>query len=386
MRLLYVTPRFAPLVGGAETHVREVATRLALRGHEVRVLTCDAGLNLPAHESLDGFEVERIRAWPRGRDYYFAPALYSKIASSGADVVHVHNYHTFVAPLAMLAARLTGIPYVLTFHSGGNSSRLRRSIRGPQLLALRPLLAGAARLVAVSDFELAWLRRSLRFGAHRFAVIPNGSDLLLKEVTDPEALGPSPSEALDPAKDAPLILSVGRLEKYKGHQRVLEALPGVIARYPLARLRIAGWGPYEATLRSRAQELGLGDRVEIGGVPADDREAMVDLFRRAAAVTLLSDYEAHPIAALEAGALCRPLVVSGAGAYDDFVARGLAIRAGAGDPEVVSAAIVACLRGEFRPTGRSELWSWDRTAAALLQIYESVARTGAPAAESAVPA
>ena len=61
MRLLMVTPRYFPLMGGVETHVHEVARRLARRGVEAMFGT----LGNPAH-SWDGrFARER-------RDQYAA--------------------------------------------------------------------------------------------------------------------------------------------------------------------------------------------------------------------------------------------------------------------------------------------------------------------------
>src|SRR5206468_2382550 len=42
LRLLYVTARYPPHVGGTEVHTAEVATRLAARGHHVTVLAADA--------------------------------------------------------------------------------------------------------------------------------------------------------------------------------------------------------------------------------------------------------------------------------------------------------------------------------------------------------
>ena len=83
--------------------------------------------------------------------------------AEGWDLVHVQCFHTFVAPLAMArSAAARGVPYVLTFHAGGHSSRLRNALRRPQLEALRPLLARAAALVAIADFEIERYSRMLR--------------------------------------------------------------------------------------------------------------------------------------------------------------------------------------------------------------------------------
>src|SRR5512147_2912812 len=124
LRVLMVTPRYFPFMGGVENHVYEVARRLARLGVDITVLTTDTSGQLPADELVDGIKIKRVRAWPAQRDYYFAPGIYRFIRGGRWDIVHVQSYHTLVAPLAMFAARQARIPYVLTFHGGGHSSQL----------------------------------------------------------------------------------------------------------------------------------------------------------------------------------------------------------------------------------------------------------------------
>ncbi|MCW2783352.1 MAG: glycosyl transferase family 1, partial [Marmoricola sp.] len=151
--VLMVTPVFFPHAGGVETHVFEVGRRVAAAGARLTVLTTDLSRSLAPREELEGIEIVRVPAYPRSKDWYLAPAIGRVIAGAGADVIHVQSYHSMVAPLAMLAARRHGIPYVVTFHSGGHSSGLRSRSRTMQLRALRPLLEGAARRIAVSAYE-----------------------------------------------------------------------------------------------------------------------------------------------------------------------------------------------------------------------------------------
>src|SRR5438270_13705225 len=79
--------------------------------------------------------------------------------------------------MTMFAAKRAGIPYVVTFDTGGHSSSRRTLMRGAQWAALRPLLAGAERLIGVSAFEAKSFRERLRLPESRFAVIPNGGQL-----------------------------------------------------------------------------------------------------------------------------------------------------------------------------------------------------------------
>jgi glycosyltransferase involved in cell wall biosynthesis len=359
LRLLYVTPRFFPFAGGVESHVYEVGRRLAQAGVQVTVLTTDPAGHWPARETLDGIQIVRERAWPADRDYYFAPGLARHIRASEWDLVHVQSYHTLVAPLAMAAAWRARLPYVLTFHGGGHSSRFRNLARPAQRLGLRPLLAHAKRLVTLAPFETKLFSAELNLPPARFTIIPNGADL------------PQPSQTAAPTDDV-LIGSIGRLERYKGHQRILAAMPAILAQEPKARLWIAGVGPYEATLWQQARALGVADRVEIRAIPPTERGAMATALARVAVMVLLSDYETHPIAVLEALALGRPALVADTSGLHDLVEAGWA-RAVPLDSTAaqVAEAVLNQLRHPLRPTS-FKLPSWDQCAEQLLQLYQTV--------------
>jgi glycosyltransferase involved in cell wall biosynthesis len=354
-----VAARYAPFVGGIETHVREVSRRLAAAGDDIRVVTTDPTGDLPREEVLDGVRVHRVKAWPSQGDLFFAPGITSFIQRTPNTVVHCQGYHTFVAPLAMATAATRNVPYVVTFHSGGHSSRLRHAIRPIQTAALRPLLGRARRLIAVSEFERDLFQRRLRPRAGQLVVVPNGVDLPETDMVS----GTIPREEL--------VVSIGRLERYKGHQRVIEALPLVAQRIPGIRLRIAGSGPFESELHRSAREVGVADRVEIAAIPGDDRRAMAALLARAGLVTLLSDYESQGIGAMEALAAGAPVLATSGSALGDERSGGIATVPRTASAHRIADAIIETLR---RPTtvDLTRLPTWDATAEALRWIYLDV--------------
>jgi glycosyltransferase involved in cell wall biosynthesis len=358
-RLLMVTPTFLPSQGGVQTHVFEVGRRLAARGVEVTVLTTNHDGTLAARQQLSGMNVVRQRSWPRRADYYVAPGMYAAVANGGWDVVHCQGCHTFVPPLAMLAALRAGVPYVVTFHTGGHSTGVRNFVRPLQWRAQRLLYAHASRLVGVSRFEKDLFRRTLGLPEDRFSVIPNGV----------EPLG---VHAEQDSPKQPIILSLGRLERYKGHHRVIDALPYVLREIPEARLRIVGGGPYEQMLRERAVAAGVGEHVEMFSVPGADRARMAEVLDQAALVTLLSEYEAHPIAVLEAIAhRCPALVADSTGLAElaeDGLARAIPL---ASTPQQVAAAILRELRSPSPPPS-VELPDWDACTDRLLSVYNQM--------------
>jgi glycosyltransferase involved in cell wall biosynthesis len=367
LRVLIVSPRFYPYQGGVQTHVYEVSRRLVRAGADVTVLTTTLDPQLPAEDRLEDVNIRRVRAWPAKRDYYFAPAIGRVIAQGDWDIVHVQSYHTLVAPMAMLAALRANIPYILTFHGGGHSSRLRQALRQIQWLVLRPLLARASRLVATARFETPLYARKLRLPPEQFVFIPNGADLGAALPSAPVA-----EQTTLSAADRTLIASVGRLERYKGHHRVIEALPALLEHEPNLHLWVAGAGPYEQDLWQLAQRLGVDEHIEIRAIPPVDRQAFARELSRAALVTLLSEYETHPMAALEAIALGRPLLVADTSGLSELAQQGFARAIPLNSsPEEVAAAMLGQLRAPLLP-GRIALPTWDACANELLALYHEV--------------
>lgn len=112
------------------------------------------------------------------------------------------------------------------------------------------------------------------------------------------------------------LLSVGRLEPMKGHERLIRAMPALRHRFPGVRLSIAGQGSQSDRLQGRIRQLGLEDCVSLlGHVPQPER-----LYREADLLVLPSFYEGLPNVVIEALALACPVVAAaGAGGTPEFM-------------------------------------------------------------------
>jgi glycosyltransferase involved in cell wall biosynthesis len=186
-------------------------------------------------------------------------------------------------------------------------------------------------------------QKACHIDASRFRIIQNGGGL-------PSIAGRA---EVIPGR----IVSNGRLERYKGHNRVIEALPIVQRSIPHATLQILGSGPYEGRLRSLVNTLGLEKSVTIEGIAPGDRQAMAESLGRAAVVAALSEYEAHPVAVMEALTLGIPTVGFNTAGIGDLVEDGLV----EGVPTDASPAAIArilvaalegrCARGSACPRG-----------------------------------
>jgi glycosyltransferase involved in cell wall biosynthesis len=356
LRVLVVSARFLPDLGGIETHVYEVTRRLARSGEfALTVLATDRSGTRPSREDFDNFIVLRCRAYPRHKDYYIAPAVYRHILNENYDLIHCQGVHTAVPILAMLAAKRRRIPYVVTFHTGGHSSGLRRLLRGIQWRILGPLLRRAMTLIAVSRFEQRSFQNACHLSESRFKIIQNGGEL--------------PDGTIRSNVMAGRIVSSGRLERYKGHQRLIEALPIVQQSIPGASLQILGSGPYEPRLRALITRLGLEHSVMIEFIAPDDRELMAQTLSRAAVVATMSDYEAHPVAVMEALALGVPTIGLDIAGIGDLIHDGLVTGVPRDASPAVTARVLVELLQNTRDRGTPHLPTWDTAASDLAHIY-----------------
>ena len=366
LRVLMVSARYFPDMGGIETHVHEVGRRLVQKGVDVTLLTTmpkrmHSMLSpLPRETESEGMRIIRVNAWSHTGDLCIAPDVYTVVKEGLWDLVHCQGIHTIVPPLAMLAAQRARLPFVVTFHTGGHSSALRKSLRAAQWQALRPLLAGAAHLVGVSRFEASYFHDVLRLPAKQFSVIPNGAAL----PNVPRFSAETPQRSL--------IISPGRLERYKGHQHIIAALPKIREQRPDARLLILGAGPYEAALRKLARQAGVAAHVEIRAIPAGDRPAMARTLLQASLVTLMSEYEAHPVAVMEALSLKRPVLGMHTAGLRELAEQHL-IRTVPlhSPPQVIAAAALEQIERPLIPRNVT-LPTWDECAEKLLAIYENI--------------
>lgn len=364
LRILQVSAHYPPFLGGIANHIQEVSRRLAAWGEDVTVITADPTGQLPPEEANDGVRVLRARSWPAREDFFFTPGITRLIANGGPwDVLHCQGSHTFVPPIAMAAAARLGVPFAVTFHTGVHSSAVRNRLRPLEWKLLRPLFAKADRFVGVSSYEARYFAEQLNIAPGRFTVIPNGADF------------PSMPPANRPAGTAPTIVTIGRLERYKGHHRVIEALPGVLHALPDVRLRILGSGPYEPVLRRLAARLGVADRVRIELIPPEEREQLAQALAEASLVVLLSEGESHPLAVLEAASLGCSILVSDDGMGNTELAmRGLARMIPlSSTPAMTANAIVDQMLRPFHPAP-VVLPTWDDCAHQLLALYYDIAR------------
>jgi len=108
---------------------------------------------------------------------------------------------------------------------------------------------------------------------------------------------------------------VARLEKQKGHQYLIAALPLILKKYPNLILNIIGTGSLEHELQSQIENLNIKDKVIFRGaqLELDKILEQMDLF------ILPSVWEGLGIAILEAQAVGVPVLASNVGGVKEIV-------------------------------------------------------------------
>ena len=356
LRVAMVAPRFPPLLGGIETIVDESASRMATKGLDMTVLTTDLTGKLPPAEYRNGFTVRRFRARPSWTDLHISASLIREIQNGRYDLVHVQGINTLLPPMALRASHRAGIPTVVCFHTGGNSSRFRTAFREHQWQLERQLLRNATTLVASCQYEVEHFARRLRVDPGRIGLIRNGSEPLPVDGTQPAVSG------------SPLISSVGRLERYKGHHRVIAAMPELLESAPGAKLAIIGRGPYEKQLRRQVAQLEVDQAVVFTSFGSSERAGLGALVNASDVVALLSDYEANPVAIMEAFALGRRVIVADTSGLTELGSVGGATVVPPDITPVELAQVLVTLAAQPEPD-RLDLPTWDDCVDEFIHVY-----------------
>jgi glycosyltransferase involved in cell wall biosynthesis len=363
VRIALVTSHFPPSIGGLEKHVVELGRAMAERGHAVDVLVPGAATRVEPGSDHAGVVVRRFRTIVGGPRHPIAPGLWRHLRHEAAiyDVVHAHNYHALPA-LATAACGARALVFTPHYHGTGHSasSRLLHALYRP---AGQTLFAHAQAVICVSRAEASLVSEHFPECASRITIIHNGLRVQELQAAQPLAL------------QGPMILTVGRLERYKNVQRILEALRHLP---PDWRLCVIGYGPDRPRLQRRAHLLQVAARVSWLD-PVDD-DHLRRWLRTATVYASMSAHEAFGLAVAEAIAAGTAVVASDIPPHRELIEllhpRQFSLVAQDGSATAVAKAI-ARMRGPAQPPlSARRCLSWERMAEATLGVYERVLEPG----------
>jgi len=333
LRIVHVSPAYAPLVGGAERLLEAVSQRLVERGHDVTVLTFDCatlgdlrstrGSGLPRHETMRGVKVIRVGplegalnrlhhwslrqpgGWRLSASLWRDEELWQFDLPSGAgmvlplarlkaDVVTVVNWHFGSAywacpPRYLRRTPRVAIPVLHIAREWANNPMYPRMLRSCEAAivctnAERDFIqARGARAVAVAGAGVDPGRFASRDGARIKARYGIG--------------------------DGPVVGFVGRQDTPKGVPTLIEAMRCVWGHRPDATLLMAGQAAHrEAAVAAMLDDLSPADRarvVLIDGFLDEDGPSILDACD---VLALPSVEEAFGLVMIEAWMCGKPVI------------------------------------------------------------------------------
>lgn len=316
MHILYL---LAP-GGGLETNVRVLAPALVQAGHRVSILYLDSSVRALTHTQANG--IAEYRA-PTGQLHYYLHRATFGLASLGllarsfefgrAVARTVHAIHIQVPldlvelPEVNLSAGQLPVPFVIRLHA--SAWMCRRLFHAP----IPPTDAVEIRLEARTLKQAAAVTSPSRFTAEYVAQAC--------KVQRPIEIIPYPVDTgVFKPTDQPkrrMVLFVGRVEKPKGADTLMRAIPAVLAVFPDCEFVFAGRLSEE--LRTLAAAMPPPVKF-LGVIP---RTALVTLYQQASLLVLPSLFDNSPNVIYEAMACGTPVVATRVGGIPELVEDGV---------------------------------------------------------------
>lgn len=342
--LLMITELFLPTKGGTAVMFEDDCRRLG--GKAVHIVTAavpgDAEFDRDNPNSVHRLVLQRNR-WLRPESLFLYARLFwtsCRLAFSNRFVAVLAGRALPEGIVAWAVARLRGSRVVMYAHG----EELTGWGRGWKFRAMCFALCHADRVLANSDFTHDTLVSLIDVRPERIAMAYPTVDaerfrpgLPFDDLRRGIGLGPA----------SRLVLSVGRLQRRKGFDQVIRALPGLLQRGIDVHHAIVGIGEDWDYLKQLARELGVGDRLHLLGHVAPD-----DLPRWYNACDLFAmpnrdidgDTEGFGIVYLEANACGKPAIAGRAGGTGSAVEDGSnGLRVDGDDPQAVEDGIATLL-------------------------------------------
>lgn len=320
MRILLMPSSYVPVTGGVQTVTHALAQQLKSSGHEVLVVTQRYPRTLRDHEVIDGVEVRRLLFLRPGLAFlkagrldllaaslFYGPmtsrALEKIFENFSPDIVNVH----FAASQTLFALeikRKSGCRLVASLH-GDDVEKFRKSGHTEGLKAFRALLREADAVTACSKYLLEEALSLEPSAREKAQCVHNGIDI--GEFQGGQAF----------RHGRPYFFAYGRMVPAKGFDLLLNAFAQIARDFPNVDLILAGDGREEASLKRKAAERGLGNRVIFFGRAG--RHEVAALLKGCMFVAVPSREESFGMTALEATVAGKPVVASQVGGLAEIL-------------------------------------------------------------------
>ncbi len=232
--------------------------------------------------------------------------------------------HGYDFPALLLLSYLLPIRFFIYLHGDD----VLCPLKNPLFKRLFELTLQRAEAIACnSNFTKTFLQSHFRVTTPMHIVNPTVRPAKFGDPTklmSSEVLRTEVRSALDIPTSSIAILSVGRLVRRKGFERIIEQIPRLIEDGTDVYYLICGTGPMEEKLRTQAEQLGVASRVIFSGYVSDEDLAgfysACDIFALMTFFdTTAKSIEGFGIVYLEAGLFSKPVIASRSGGVEDAV-------------------------------------------------------------------
>ena len=319
LRIGLFTDTYAPQVNGVSISLQLVSEGLQRRGHQVTIFAP----RIPGYTD-DQPGVVRLPSLK----YLNDPPIYVAVLGTPRstwsltrkhfDVLHAHSPLT-VGLLAYFTASTKNLPLIYTYHTSitdythylkviGGTGVIRHAARWFSTTSTN---LGDQIVVPSPKFHRLLLEQKV---TKPINTIPNGIDLSqFKAAKNPGSF----RSRLGLKPDAPILLSVGRVDPEKRLDFLIDAFAGLSDRIPDAHLVFAGDGSARKKLEAHAANTKVNDRIHFLGMV--NRAELPDLLHDATVFLSASTTEVHPISIIEAIASGLPLVAVQDEAFEGMI-------------------------------------------------------------------
>ena len=319
MRVALFTNNYLPFRGGVTTAVETLRRGLHARGDQAWVFAPSPCVPFADPPGVFRYPSVAAPTYPGfALPVPVSRALARTVAGFAPDIVHAQHPFLLGVTARRLARRLA-VPLVFTYHT--RYEKYAHYVPLPERLVAALAVRLSCRFAASADLVIApsaciaamLAERGVRT---RVAVVPTGVDLGRFRPGDRGAA----RRRLGLPEHDPLCLYVGRLDREKSVERVLDAFALVADALPAARLLLVGQGSHAESLARHARRLRAGDRIAFaGGRP----QAELPPYYHAADLFLFaSETETQGLVLAEAHACGVPAVAVRASGVEEVVADG----------------------------------------------------------------
>jgi 1,2-diacylglycerol 3-alpha-glucosyltransferase len=340
MKIIHITPRYFPNVGGIGTVVKDLCEKLSAKGFEVKVYSLDLNNERESTESINGVLVKRYRHVIG--DPFFLPQLsfFEDLRREGTAIIHVHNLQN-IFPLFISLAKSNNQTIVLQphYHRYGQTP-LRHSLFTIYKAVIPRVVINRAQVVlANSKYEEELLRADFQL-QNNLITLEEG--LPLAELKRVKWCPELPER----------ILYVGALEKYKRVDTLLYAFRILQTQTDSeTKLVIVGDGRDKQRLLKLAHGLCIAEHIE--WKKKLSRQQLLSEYSRASVFVLLSLLESFSISVKEAITIGVPTVVSENKVFSDLVENSVIESSLSDQPQSVAEAILRVKNKPARGSSKS---------------------------------